>query len=107
MTLCNDRETRLDLSTKSLRVGVIGDYDPERLSHTATNNALDHAASALAVTLDCVWLPTQSLEGDASETTLGQFDALWCSPGSPYKSMRGALRAIQFAREKGVPFIGT
>jgi len=97
----------MDRSTVPLCVGVIGDYEPDRLSHVATNNALDHAASALAVTLDRVWLPTQSLEGDAGETTLGQFDALWCSPGSPYKSTRGALRAIQFAREKGVPFIGT
>ena len=40
-------------------------------------------------------------------TTLKPFDALWCAPGSPYKSMDGALRAIQFAREQGWPFIGT
>ena len=97
----------MDLSTKPIRGGVIGDHDPDRLSHTATHNALDHAASALSVTLDRVWLPTQSLDGDAGETTQRQCDALWCSPGSPYKSMGGALRAIQFAREKGVPFIGT
>ena len=96
----------MDRSTKPLRVGVIGDYDPDRLSHTATNNALDHAASALSVALDRVWLPTQLLDGDP-EATLRPFDALWCSPGSPYKSTRGALRAIRFAREKGAPFIGT
>lgn len=96
----------MNRSTKPLRVGVIGDYDPDRLSHTATNNALDHAAHALSVTLDRVWLPTPSLGGDL-EATLRPFDALWCSPGSPYKSVDGALRAIQFAREKGMPFIGT
>jgi CTP synthase (UTP-ammonia lyase) len=38
---------------------------------------------------------------------LQQFDALWCAPASPYKSMQGALQAIQFAREQGWPFIGT
>jgi CTP synthase (UTP-ammonia lyase) len=93
-------------STASLCVGVIGDYEPDRLSHAATNAALDHAAKTLSVTLDRVWLPTPSLEG-APEAILGRFDALWCSPGSPYKSMCGALNAIQYARERGVPFIGT
>ena len=35
------------------------------------------------------------------------FDGLWCVPASPYRSMEGALLAIQFAREHGRPFLGT
>src|SRR5690606_14919504 len=38
---------------------------------------------------------------------VGDFDALWCVPGSPYRSMDGALRAIRAARESGRPFLGT
>ena len=72
-----------------LRVGIIGDFEPQVRSHTATNEALRHAASALSVTLDASWLPTPPLDEDCSETTLQQFDALWCAPGSPYKSMHG------------------
>ena len=33
--------------------------------------------------------------------------ALWCVPASPYRSMEGALTAIQVARERHVPFLGT
>jgi CTP synthase (UTP-ammonia lyase) len=90
-----------------LRVGIIGDFNPDFPTHTATNEALSHAATALAVTLDVAWLPTQPLEAEFSESTLKQFDALWCAPGSPFKSMKGALNAIQFAREKDWPFIGS
>lgn len=90
-----------------LRVGIIGDFDPYLRSHMATNEAIRHAASALAVTVECAWLPTQSLDEDSNETTLQPFDALWCAPASPYKSMSGALRAIRFVREKGWPFLGT
>jgi len=90
-----------------LRVGIIGDFDSSYPSHSATNEALSHAATALSVTVDCSWLPTRSLEGEGSEITLKQFDALWCAPGSPYKSMNGALRAIRFAREKDWPFTAT
>jgi CTP synthase (UTP-ammonia lyase) len=90
-----------------LEVGIIGDFDPNRPSHSATNEALSHAATALSVTLACSWLPTQSLDEEGSEAMLKPFDALWCAPASPYKSMNGALRAIRFARERGWPFIGT
>lgn len=92
---------------QSLRVGIIGDFDPNLPSHIATNEALGHAGRALSVTLDCSWLPTQQLDEESSETALKQFDALWSSSGGLYKSMTGALGAIQFAREEGWPFIGT
>lgn len=90
-----------------LRIGIIGDFDPNLPSHIATNEALTHAAGALSVALECSWLDTQLLTEESGETALRQCDALWCSSGGPYKSMDGALRAIQFAREEGWPFIGT
>jgi CTP synthase (UTP-ammonia lyase) len=36
-----------------------------------------------------------------------RFDALWCVPGSPYRSEAGAVAAIRHAREAHVPFLGT
>jgi CTP synthase (UTP-ammonia lyase) len=93
--------------SRPLRVGIIGDFDPNLPSHISTNEALDHAAGALSVAVDCSWLDTQLLDEASGETMLKQFDALWCSSGGPYRSMAGALRAIQFAREAGWPFIGT
>jgi CTP synthase (UTP-ammonia lyase) len=90
-----------------IRVGVIGEFDPSRVSHVATNEALGHAAAALGVTVRPAWLPTPALAEAAGEAMLRECDALWCSPGSPYASMDGALRAIRFARENGWPFVGT
>jgi CTP synthase (UTP-ammonia lyase) len=92
---------------KPLRVGIIGDFDPQLRSHVATNEALHHAAHAISRTVDIAWLPTVSLEQADCAATLPQFDALWCAPASPYKSMQGALNAIQWAREKDWPFLGT
>jgi CTP synthase (UTP-ammonia lyase) len=91
-----------------VKVGIIGDYNPEKFfSHVPTSEALNHAASALAVSLDITWLPTLSLVDQSRVTVLKQFDALWCAPGSPYESMDGALQSIRFAREMGWPFIAT
>jgi CTP synthase (UTP-ammonia lyase) len=90
-----------------LQVGMIGDFDPQRLSHTATVDALRHAARALAVRLDVSWIATPTLDGADCETILARYDALWCAPGSPYVSTEGALAAIRYARERDRPFIGT
>ena len=92
---------------RPLRVGIIGDFDPSYSSHAATNNALSQAARAMSLSLDLSWLSTLSLDEEGSRMVLEQFDALWCAPGSPYKSMNGALRAIRFAREHDWPFVGT
>jgi CTP synthase (UTP-ammonia lyase) len=92
---------------KPLRVGVIGDYDPGMRYHVATDQAMRHAAAALSVSVEPSWLPTDSLAQGDLAPTLREFDALWCAPGSPYRSTQGALRAIRFAREERRPFVGT
>ena len=90
---------------RPVRIGVIGDFNPGYPSHIATDEALGHAAAALSIPLELTWLPTPQLEGDVS--LLEPCDGLWCSPGSPYQSMEGALQAIRFAREHDRPFVGT
>lgn len=57
--------------------------------------------------VDVHWLETSSLEDADLAQLAAAHDALWCAPGSPYRSLDGALRAIRLARESGVPFLGT
>jgi CTP synthase (UTP-ammonia lyase) len=90
----------------SIKIGIIGDFDLERPSHRATNEALQHCADYLGIPLELQWLPTETLERDADKS-ISKFDGLWCAPGSPYKCMKGAINAIQFARENDYPFMGT
>lgn len=79
---------------------VIGDYSPSNETHQFTNAALTHAD------LDFAWIGTDDVGRDPSARLAG-FDGLWIAPASPYRSMVGALRAIRYARERGVPLVGT
>ncbi len=88
-------------------VGIIGDFKPESETHRATSEAVHHAAHALGTTAMVSWLPTSALHTGAVLQLLDPCDALWAAPGSPYVSMEGALRGIQFARERDRPFFGT
>lgn len=90
-----------------MKIAVIGDFDSERLSHSATNAALRHAADTFSIALTADWLPTTLLETKIDAANLEAYSGLFCAPGGPYKSLNGALEAIRFARERGRPFIGT
>lgn len=88
----------------SLRVGLIGDRDDAVTAHRAIPVALGMAGDALGVSIEPVWVPTETV-GDGA--ALAGFDGLWCVPASPYRDMDGALAAIRVARERQVPFLGT
>lgn len=93
--------------SRTIKIGIIGDFNPSFPTHPATNEAIKHSATQLSTTIEIYWLPTPSLLTPESQKTLEQFDGLWAAPSSPYQSKEGALRAIQFAREHNKPFIGT
>jgi CTP synthase (UTP-ammonia lyase) len=86
--------------TMSGRIGIVGDFDPTNRTHRFTNEALDH------VRLPFEWVETDTI-GDAPEKRLAAYHGLWIAPASPYRSMEGALSAIRYARERGVPLVAT
>jgi len=88
--------------TSTIQIGIIGDYNPSNPTHIATNDAIGHAAEVLpSHVVKTTWLPTDQ------DHRLDDFHGLLCSPGSPYKSLEGALHGIQHARENTIPFLGT
>jgi CTP synthase (UTP-ammonia lyase) len=81
-------------------IGVVGDFNAQNPTHRFTNEALGHLELAFE------WIPTEDVP-DRAERRLGGYAGLWIAPASPYRSMDGALAAIRFARERGVPLVGT
>jgi CTP synthase (UTP-ammonia lyase) len=88
------------------RIGIIGDFDAEYSIHRTTNAALEAAGRGVEVGLDYEWVATDSI-APRDARRLVQFDGLWAAPGGPYRSLDGALWSIRFARERGIPFVGT
>jgi CTP synthase (UTP-ammonia lyase) len=93
--------------SNAVRIGILGDFNAEFRSHHATNEALQHAALQVNVTVESQWIPTPSLTSSGAEKILEGFDGLWAAPGSPYKSFDGMLKGIEFARRRDWPFLGT
>jgi CTP synthase (UTP-ammonia lyase) len=88
----------------AVRIGIVGDRSASVVAHRAIPVALRKAAEEQDVAVEPEWVPTEEVVGPER---VASFDGLWCVPGSPYRSMDGALTAIRHAREHGVPFLGT
>ena len=84
----------------SASIGIVGDFLPGNRTHQFTNRALEQLG------LRYEWVPTDTI-GDAPAARLAGVDGVWIAPSSPYRSMEGALGAIRYARERGVPLVGT
>ena len=88
---------------KPLRLLILGDYDPAKETHQATDRALAHSADALNLKPEVTWLETDRIQPDA----ISEADGILIAPGSPYRSMELVLNAIRQARQDGIPCLGT
>jgi CTP synthase (UTP-ammonia lyase) len=86
---------------RTIKVGILGDFNPDYQVHTLTNNAFAHAAKTAGEAIEARWLPTDETHN------FNDYQGLLCAPGSPYRSFEGALNGIRYARENGIPFLGT
>jgi CTP synthase (UTP-ammonia lyase) len=91
----------------SIRIAIIGDYNPVVTAHIANAPALALTAKASNVVVKAEWIHTSTLTRKDEVDSLIDYQGIWCVPGSPYASSEGAISAISFARMEGVPFLGT
>lgn len=87
-------------------IGVVGDYQSSNETHVGTTKAVEHASDE-GMETDVAWIETETIDVDDAPGILKGFDGLIVAPGSPYRSLHGALAAIEHARRDGVPLLGT
>jgi CTP synthase (UTP-ammonia lyase) len=89
-----------------IRIGLVGDFNPSVTAHQAIPKSIQLAAEKTGCEVEAAWIMTRTIGADPAPL-LQDFSAIWCVPASPYENMEGALAAIRYARESGVPFLGT
>lgn len=87
------------------RIALVGDYNSSVVAHQAIPVALDLASTHLGVQIIADWFSTAKI--NRATENLSSYQGIWCVPASPYENTRGALDAIQLAREEQIPFLGT
>ncbi len=87
----------------TVRIALIGDFHPTYPSH----RELEAARRLLGPDVETTWVPTDSPEMAAIASGATAYDGVWICPGSPYADDTAVLAVIRYARESGLPLLGT
>jgi len=103
---------RIERPTRRLNIAIvgkyvdIGDYNLAD-SYISINQALEHAGAAHDVGIDITWIDSKSLEkGGRGVEKLGRYHGILIPGGFGGSGVEGKVKAIRYARERDIPFLG-
>jgi CTP synthase len=89
----------------TVRIGMVGKYVDLTESYKSLTEALTHAGIHTRSRVEVVYIDSEVLEsGDLSSLT--ELDAILVPGGFGRRGTEGKIKAIRYAREHGVPFLG-
>ena len=92
---------------QTVKIAMVGKYVELHDSYISVNEALKHGGIATGSAVDIHWIDSESLEGDADVTEiLGDMDGILVPGGFGSRGIEGKIRACEFARTNGVPYLG-
>ena len=89
-----------------VEIAIVGKYVEYGDSYKSLNEALAHGGIANNVRVKLHYVDAESLENDTYPEVLARVDAILVPGGFGKRGVEGMLKAIQYAREKKVPFFG-
>lgn len=92
---------------KPLKIAIVGKYTAVKDAYISVREALVHGAAAVNSGLEIGWIEASDLEKmyDAAEV-LAPYDGIVVPGGFGERGVEGKIKAIRYARENKVPFVG-
>lgn len=90
---------------KSVKVAMVGKYTELNDAYKSINEALYHAGIHTGHKVEIVYIEAEEIEKQGTES-LTTVDALLIPGGFGERGIEGKIKAIQYARENNVPFLG-
>ena len=97
---------RLTHAEGEVRVAVVGKYTQLEDAYKSIAEALTHGGMANRVRVRAEWIDSTLFEKQDPAAFLENYDAILVPGGFGERGTEGKIKAAQFAREKGVPYLG-
>ncbi|HEY9806397.1 MAG TPA: CTP synthase, partial [Candidatus Obscuribacterales bacterium] len=97
---------RLYRPTKSVSIAIVGKYVRLTDAYLSVVEALRHGAIAQGADLNLRWINSEDIEAYGAESYLKDIDGIIVPGGFGVRGVDGKISAIQYAREKKIPFLG-
>ncbi len=89
-----------------VKIALVGKYVELHDAYMSVREALKHAALSLNVEVDISWVHSTDLERSNSFEAIRQADGIIVPGGFGSRGSEGKIKAIRFARENKVPYLG-
>ena len=90
----------------NVRITIVGKYIDLKESYKSLNEALVHGAAAHGVKLQLDYVDSENVEKDGGEALLEGADGVLVPGGFGQRGVEGKIKAIRYARENKIPFLG-
>ncbi|MFA5113863.1 MAG: CTP synthase [Candidatus Margulisiibacteriota bacterium] len=92
---------------KKVRIAIVGKYTELGDSYISIVEALKHGGLPHRTAIEVAWVNAEKLEGEENiETVFRDVQGILIPGGFGARGIEGKIRAIRFARENGIPFLG-
>lgn len=102
----NDMITAWKNPEKKVRVALVGKYVSLHDAYISVVESLKHAGVANDAEVEIKWVDSELVTPENVEETLGDVDGILVPGGFGDRGIEGMITAIQYAREKKVPYLG-
>jgi CTP synthase len=106
LTKWEDVIDRMEHAEGEVRVAVVGKYTQLEDAYKSVSEALTHGGMANRVRVRAEWVDSEIFEREDPAAYLQDFHAILVPGGFGERGTEGMIKAVQFAREKGVPYLG-
>jgi CTP synthase len=89
-----------------VRIGVVGKYIGLQDAYKSVYEALMHGGVANDCGVEIVRVDAEQIERDGADKHLQGLDGVLVPGGFGERGVEGKIRAVQFAREHGLPYLG-
>ncbi len=97
---------RLKNPDSEVSIGLIGKYVELKDAYKSIIESFVHAAATLKIKVNLKMIHAETLNGKDVEKNLKGLSGILVAPGFGERGFEGKIKAIRFAREKGIPFLG-
>ena len=92
--------------TKEVEIAIVGKYVQLSDAYLSVVEALSHAAFSQGSRIKLRWISAEDIENDNPETYLGNIGGIVVPGGFGIRGVDGKVKAIEYAREQKIPFLG-
>ncbi len=97
---------RYERSTEIVRIGIVGKYTQLADAYLSVIEALGHSGAFHGGKVEVRWVDSERLTDHEALDELAECDGILIPGGFGVRGIEGKVRASQYARDNGVPYLG-